>query len=281
MFDAATVKTLSPELQRAARWIEAHPEDVALHSMRECARRADLAPASFTRLAHALDHAGFDALKLQCQQQLAGYASRARALQRRSADWFDTLNQAQHANSASISGLNPRARIDAVAEAMLKAPRVHFLGLRASHGLALHLQYTYALLAPNGVLLHDQGGTLPDQVDRIGARDLLVALSLAPYTRQTVEAVEQVAARGIGVVAITDSAHSPLARAARHTLLFRADSPSYFQSMVGALALAEALAAAVAVRGGQRVLAHLQAAQRRLDQRGAYVERRTRRSATP
>lgn len=278
MLDAEQVHALSPELQRAARWIEGHPEDVALQSMRECARRAGLAPSTFTRLAHALAHPGFEALKRQCQQQLAGYASRARVLQRRSGDWLDTLNQAQHANTASIAGLNPRARLEVVADAMLKAPRVHFLGLRASHGLAFHLQYTYALLAPNGVLLQDLGGTLPDQLDRIAAADLLVATSLAPYTRQTVEAVDEVAGRGIAVVAITDSAHSPLARAARHTLLFRADSPSYFQSMVGALALAEALAAAVTVRGGRRVLGHLQSAQQRLDERGAYVERRTRRS---
>jgi DNA-binding MurR/RpiR family transcriptional regulator len=279
MFDAEQIETLSPELQRAARWIEGHPDEVALQSMRECARRAGLAPSTFTRLAHALDHAGFDALKLQCQQQLAGYASRARVLQRRSGDWLETLNQTQHANTASIAGLNPRARVEAVADAMLAAPRVHFLGLRASHGLAFHLHYTYALLAPNGVLLQDLGGTLLDQLDRIARTDLLVAISLAPYTRQTVEAVEQVAGRGIGVVAITDSAHSPLARAARHTLLFRADSPSYFQSMVGGLALAEALAAAVTVRGGRRVLAHLQSAQRRLDERGAYVERRVRKGS--
>jgi DNA-binding MurR/RpiR family transcriptional regulator len=276
MFDAEQIETLSPELQRAARWIEGHPDEVALQSMRECARRAGLAPATFTRLAHALEHAGFDALKLQCQQQLAGYASRARVLQRRSGDWLETLNQTQHANTAAIAGLNPRARVEAAADAMLKAPRVHFLGLRASHGLAFHLHYTYALLAPNGVLLQDLGGTLLDQLDRIARTELLVAISLAPYTRQTVEAVEQAAGRGIAVVAITDSPHSPLARAARHTLLFRADSPSYFQSMVGALALAEALAAAVTVRGGRRVLAHLQAAQQRLDQRGAYVERRAR-----
>ena len=54
---------LSPELLRAARWVEAHPRDVALHSMRECARRADLAPATLTRLSRALGFPGFDAIK--------------------------------------------------------------------------------------------------------------------------------------------------------------------------------------------------------------------------
>jgi len=282
MLDATLVESLSPELQRAARWVESHGSEVALHSMRECARRAGLAPASFTRLARALGHDGFDALKLQCQQALAGYADRARSLQsraRRSSSWLAALNEAQRANAASIAGLNAHPQFEAAAEAMLQARQVAFLGLRASHGLAFHLHYTYGLLARNGLLLQDLGGTLADQIDRLDASDLLVAISLAPYTRQTVEAVLQAQGRGAPVLAITDNAHSPLARGAAHTLLFDADSPSYFQSMVGALALAEALAAAVTVRGGRKVLTHLRQMQQRLDERRAYVERRARKLA--
>ena len=279
MFSAALIDTLSPELQRAARWVEDHADVVALHSMRECARRAGIGPASFTRLAHALGHAGFEGIKLQCQERLAGLPSRARALRSRAGGWLDTLNQTQHANTASIAGLNSRATLETIADAMLAAHRVAFLGLRASHGLAFHLHYTYGLLASNGLLLQDAGGTFEDQFDRLDGSDLLVAISQAPYTRRTVDAVEQARVRGIPVVAITDSRHSPLARAARHSLYFRADSPSFFRSMVGGLALAEALAAAVAVRGGRAVLDHLQAVQQQLNARGAYVERAPRRPA--
>ncbi len=271
---------LSPELLRAARWVEAHPREVALHSMRECARRAALAPATFSRLAPALGFQGFEAVKKLCQASFAaktGYAGRAEVLQasaRKSPDWLALLNEAQHANTASISGLNQRQQLEAAADAMLKARRIYFLGLRASHGLAHHLHYTYGLLASNGVLVQGLGGTLSDQIGEMGSGDLLVAMSLAPYTRQTVEAVAQALGQGARLAVLTDSALSPIARSAGHVLLFRADSPSYFQSMVGALALAEALAAAVAVRGGRKVLAHLQARQNRLDSEGAYWDKR-------
>jgi len=82
------------------------------------------------------------------------------------------------------------------------------------------------------------------------------------------------------VLALTDSALSPIACTATHILLFRTDSPSYFHSMVGALALTEALAAAVAVRGGRKVLAHLQARQDRLDNEGAYWDNSSDKVAT-
>jgi DNA-binding MurR/RpiR family transcriptional regulator len=117
------------------------------------------------------------------------------------------------------------------------------------------------------------GGTLFDQLARLGPGDLLVAISLAPYTRQTVLAVEQAARQGVPVLALSDSLLSPLVKVAGQTLLFRAQGASYFQSMVGALALAEALVAAVAVRGGVKVLSHLQSVQEQLVSQGAYWEK--------
>ncbi|MDO9359597.1 MAG: MurR/RpiR family transcriptional regulator [Polaromonas sp.] len=280
LFAQLPLEGLSPELLRAARWIESHPREVALHSMRECGRRAGLAPATLTRLAQALGFQGFEAIKHLCQESFSaqgGYAGRAEVLQasaRKDKDWLTLLNESQHANAASVGGLNQAAQLEAAADAMLKARRVYFLGLRASHGLALHLHYTYGLLASNGVLVQGVGGTMDDQIGEMGEGDLLVVTSSASYTRQTVEAVARARAQGAGVVAMTDSALSPIARSATHTLLFRTDSPSYFHSMVGALALTEALAAAVAVRGGRKVLAHLQTRQDRLESEGAYWDER-------
>jgi DNA-binding MurR/RpiR family transcriptional regulator len=288
LFDDHSVGELSPELLRAARWVEQHPRDVALQSMRECARRAQLRPASFTRLAQALGFEGFEAVRARCQERLApqaGYAARAQALQanaRQSADWLETLNESQHANAASISGQNRRNQIERAADALLAASHVHFLGLRASHGLAFHLHYTYNLLAANGSLVQGLGGTLADQLGQMERKDVLVAISQAPYTRLTVEAVEQAHAQGVKVLALTDSRLSPIARSADMVLLFRAESPSYFHSMVGGLALAEALVAAVAVRGGRKVLDRLASVQRKLDAQGAYwAKRETRTNRKP
>lgn len=279
LFTKVPLDGLSPELLRAARWIEAHPREVALHSMRECARRAALAPATLTRLSRALGFDGFDAIKGLCQESFAaqaGYAGRAEVLQasaRHSEDWLALLNETQHANIASVSGLNQPGQLEVAADAMLKARHVYFLGMRASLGLALYLDYTYGLLASNGVLVQGLGGTLNDQIGEMGRGDLLVAMSFAPYTRQTVEAVTQALEQGVDLMVLTDSALSPIARSAAHTLLFRAESSSYFHSMVGALALGEALLAAVAVRGGRKVLTRLKSRQDRLDSSGAYWDK--------
>lgn len=269
---AERAQRLSPELLRALRWMEAHQDDVALRSLRECARRSGIVPSTFTRLARALRYEGYEQLRGEFQDRAGGLAARARSLHRRGLGWLEALHKAHCAASDSVAELNPRDALEAVADKMLAARRVYFFGLRASHALAFHLHYSYSLLVDNGVLVAHVGGALVDSLDSLHAGDLVVAVSLAPYSRQTVESVASLKARGVTLVAITDSDRSPLAANADATLLFKSDSPGCFQSAVGALALGEALAAAVSMRGGERVLRHLREAQRRLADHGAYVE---------
>ena len=68
-------ESLSPELQRAARWLQNHHAALALHSMRTSAREAGVSPATMTRLAQRLGFDGFEALRHPFVQQLAGGGS--------------------------------------------------------------------------------------------------------------------------------------------------------------------------------------------------------------
>src|SRR5258705_5170068 len=54
---------LPPQLQTAARYMLDRPDDVALLSMREQARRAGVPPATMTRLAQRLGLEGYDQVR--------------------------------------------------------------------------------------------------------------------------------------------------------------------------------------------------------------------------
>ncbi|WP_019559711.1 MurR/RpiR family transcriptional regulator [Caldimonas manganoxidans] len=271
---------LSPELQRAARWVVRHGAALGLQSMRASARQAGVSPATMTRLARQLGLPSFEALREPFRRALArqaedpaGYLDRARRAAAARASLVSDLNEAQAADVRSCTGLNAAGRIEAAARLMLRSRQVAFLGLRASFGIAYHLHYTFALVRGTGRLLPDPSGSVVEQLDLLGPRDLLVAVSQAPYTRETVEAVQQAVHTGVPVLALTDSALSPIARGARQVLLFSATSPSFFPSMTGAQALAEALVAAVAAQGGAAVVQHLGRRQALLRARKAYWER--------
>lgn len=270
-------EALSPEQRRAARWVREHPAELALQSLRASARAAGVAPATLSRLSHALGLADFDAMRRPVAEALARRASGAPGLAEPHADAgvdADDLARAQQRNLASVAGRNGDAALAAAASAVLAATCVAFLGLRASHGIAHHLRYACDWLRPRTLLLNDLAGDLADQVAELGAEDLLVAVGQAPYTRQTVEMAQQAHAAGVPVLALTDSPLSPLARVARWALLFDAASPSFFHSMTGAQALAERLVAEVAARGGEAVVQRLRQVQARLHAQRAYWEKR-------
>src|SRR5438132_8067717 len=127
---------LSPELQRAARWVRSNGPVLALRSMRNAAGQAGVSPATMTRLARRLGFDSFGALREPYVDRLSGgaalpYVRRARALQRREGDdHVAALGLLQQANVAAVALRNTAAAIERVADRLLRAERVHFLGLR-------------------------------------------------------------------------------------------------------------------------------------------------------
>jgi DNA-binding MurR/RpiR family transcriptional regulator len=277
--------SLSPELQRAARWVREHPAELGLQSMRQSARAAGVSPATMTRLAQALDFGGFDAMRRPAMAALAQSVGRPEAkrlepaTEDRANGSASALQPAQAANVASALARNPAHQLLAAARSILAARQVLFLGLRASFGIAHHLRYSCDWLRPGTALATDPGGAWADQLAELGSSDLLVAVSQAPYTVQTVQAAQQLRARGVPVLALTDSALSPLAREAATVLLFDTASASFFHSQVGAQALSEALMATVAEQGGAAVLQRLAERQQRLQAAQVYWDKPTRRAA--
>lgn len=270
---------LPPEVQRAARWVVDHPGEAGLLSMRQQAARAGVSPPTMLRLARALGLRDYASLRRPLQIVMAGravdFGRRASALQAtpgagRVDQLARELSASQVDDVQSVLALNAPAKVEAVVEAIADARRVGFIGVRASFGIAFEFRYAYNLIARNGVLFEGIGGTLQDQVDTLGHNDVLVAISHEPYSMPTVRAVDAAAARGVSVVALTDSTLSPLARRARHTLLYQTDSVSFFPSMIAPLALVELLLARLAARGGKAVLKRLAEVEQRLNEQHAY-----------
>ena len=273
---------LSPELQRAARWVSAHPAELGLQSMRQSALAAGVSPATMTRLAQALGLGGFEAMRRPSMQAFAQSVRQAPDLApdaepatrpTNATKASERLYKAQINNLNSVHQHNTVQQLNEAAQAILVARQVLFLGLRASFGVAYHLHYTCDWLRPDTRLAVDCGGGWVDGVLQLSPADLLVVVSQAPYTRQTVEATQAAHESGVPVLALTDSTLSPLARVAQRCLLFEAASPAFFHSMIGAQALAETLMNRVAELGGATVVQRLANRQSRLQASRAYWEK--------
>ncbi len=279
---------LSPQLQEAARWVIDHPADVALLTTREQARRAGVAPATMTRLAQRIGLKGYDEIrKLYAEAVRRRPESfRARAeelLQRRDTEGdaalvHDVLSSLAH-HLQALTSAESIERFTAAAKLIAGAERVFCLGLRSSFAVAYIFHYVRSLFGASSVLVDGAGGTGVDLLRTIGSADVMLAISVKPYTRHTVHAARYSRARGVRIVAVTDSEMSPLAALAEETLIVRTETPSFFHTMAPAFAAVECLAALVAARRGSQTLAAIAASEKQLTAFDTFMVRpRNRRS---
>ncbi|MFD1696115.1 MurR/RpiR family transcriptional regulator [Roseibium aestuarii] len=254
---------LSAELQKAARYVIDNPRDVALLSMREQARRAGVQPATMMRLAKQNGYEGYDEVRTLYADAMraltggfatkAGHHARLQQLEGEEA-LAANLFTAIHGQIQALTSPNVLRTITVAARAIAEARRVYCLGLRASHPVAFQMHYILSLIGEKSVLLDGIAGTGPDAIRYAEPQDVLFVASVLPYTRQTLDLATYAKERGMRIVALTDSAVSPLARLADHPLLAATESPGFYHTMTPIFALAEVLAVLIAGHGGEDTL---------------------------
>ncbi|HEX3710869.1 MAG TPA: MurR/RpiR family transcriptional regulator [Pseudolabrys sp.] len=273
-------ETLPPQLKEAARWVIDHPNDVALLSLREQARRAGIAPATLTRLAQRLGLGGYDGVRKlyadAMRQRPESYRGRAEELLvRRNSEGDSALVQDIFASlSQHLHNLSSPASVErfaAAADMIAGADHVFCLGLRSSYSVAYIFHYVRSLFGANSVLVDGSGGSGVDVLRTIGSGDVLLAISVKPYVKHTIDAAKFAKERGAQVVALTDSEISPLVALADEVILVRTDTPSFFHTMAPAFAVAECLAALIAARRGRETLKALEESERQLESFGTYA----------
>ncbi len=277
-------EVLPPQLKTAARYMLDKPDDVALLSMREQARRAGVPAATMTRLAKRLGLEGYDEVRAlyagAVRAGTLGFAGKASVQVEAQSLHGERALAADMALSLSrqIARLAEPASLDRLAEAagrLHAARRVYCLGLRSCHAAAWHFHYTLSLLGDKTVMLDDAGGTGLDAIRDAGPDDVVLVASVEPYARATIEAARYAAATGVPLVAITDSEVSPLASLAANIILVATESPSFFHTMTPLLAVAEILAALVAGASGRTALDALERTEAQLSAFGVHLPRRS------
>lgn len=276
---SAEFATLPNRMQRVGAYVLDHPEDVALLSMREQARRAGVPPATMTRFAQRLGYAGYDELRAlfaaSIRGRVNGFAARAGALAERRERLGEptlavTLAHALAERVAALASPESQAAFLDAAALLAEARRILCLGHRSCYAPAYHFAYVAGLHGAPTLLLDAPGGIGGDALSSVGAGDVVLAISFAPYTRMTVELAASARETGASVVALTDSLTSPLALSADCTLTVPTEIDSATQITVPAFAAVEMLAALVVARSGPEARATLERNEAALARRHVY-----------
>lgn len=258
---SAAYPKLPNQLQQIARFALERPNELALGTVAAVAEAAGVQPSALIRFANALDFGGFTEMQQVFRARLlersGSYRERIDAM-RRSAQAADGEANLLHRfvgdAVADLGHLEESVRasdLEAAAALICGAARVHVLAQRRAFPVACYLAYALGQLDLKIQLLDGVGGMLADSLRSIDAHDVLLVASFQNYSPDVVEAARDARARGVPVLAITDTALSPLKPSA--TVCFElGEGPSpAFRSLVAPLCLAQALV----VTAGQRLTA--------------------------
>jgi DNA-binding MurR/RpiR family transcriptional regulator len=244
----SAVEDASPSLSRVGRWMSAHPIRTLSHSAEEIASLTGTSVAAINRFARAAGFDGFTHLKTVLGDELQSTVQPLRKLRgARTADRGRKGRTAPVLDAEALQRAIAAPGIRAAAGRLLKARQVLALGLGTSSFLAGYAAHALMPYLPHVWTLAGEGGTeeAARRLSRCGRGDVLLAVSLPRYSKDTVRLAQFARDRGAYVMAITDAAAAPLATVAHSTLLAPSEHPVMPSSAVGALAVIEAIAVAV------------------------------------
>lgn len=269
--------SLSTAHKKLAQRVLSDPEAVAFMTVSELAAAVNVNEATVVRFANGLGLKGYPGLTRLCRERLQEQAQLLRRfdnLEHLVAEGVGVREQTVALDQANIA--RTFARIDdamwnSAVDRLAHAPRVHVMGLRKCHAPAYLLTYLLRMLREDVSTIDATAGTLTDELRRVRAGDCFVAMSIHRYSLDTVRAAQWARQRGTHVIALTDTAVSPLAVSAHDTFYVDASSASILRSMTAFTSLAQAMTGAVAQTLGHEVRPTLLEEEKLLEEFGVYA----------
>jgi DNA-binding MurR/RpiR family transcriptional regulator len=243
--------TLPKRLRQCADYVAANPDRIAVSTVAEMAHGAGVKPSAFMRFCQVLGFSGFSQMQRlfrdSYSQNWPDYTTRLEKLRESGADSPSALlAEFIEAGRLSLENLaktvDPRA-LDSTVKALADAKMVHIVGLRRAFSVASYLAYAFEKMdVPT--MLHDGVGRLDTQ-HAVRDGDVVLAITFAPYTAETVELANAARRAGARVVGITDSLTSPLRQITPLILTVSEADFGAFRSLSATLSLAVAISVAV------------------------------------
>ena len=242
---------LPKRLRQCAEYLATNTDRIAVSTVAELAQGAGVQPSALMRFCQMMGFSGFsDMQRLFREAHAQGwpdYATRLANLRDSGAGSPSALLaefiEAGRMSLESLANTVDSRSLDRAVHILAQAQTVHVVGFRRAFPVATYLAYALEKMQVP-VMLHDGVGGLGHR-HALRPGDALIAITFAPYSAETVALAEQARAADLPVVAITDTAMSPLRRL--DTLILSVSEVDFgaFRALTATLSLAIALAVAV------------------------------------
>ena len=239
--------TFSKGQRLIANYIMEHYDKVAFMTASRLGTTVGVSESTVVRFATEIGYAGYPELQRAMQEMIRSTLTIVQRMEvtRERIGQNDILDAVLNQDSDIIRRTmeyTSHQDFYMAVDAILTSRKVYILGARSCQALASFLSYYCGLLLEDVMLVQATSeAEIFQQLIHINAQDVVIGISFPRYSRKAAKAMQFAHNCGAKVIAITDTAVSPLAQYADYALLARSDIAAIVDSLVAPLSLIDAL----------------------------------------
>ena len=254
---------MTPAERRVARALLATYPSAGLESLPHLAESAGVTGPTVLRFVRKVGFDGYPDFQRSLRREVQARSEGLSSLYvTRAMDGSDLLGRSRaaftRALDSTLASASLQDELDA-AVALLADPKrkVWFVGGRFSHIAATYLALQLRMLRSGCAIVDQEPTRRVEDAMEIGRRHVVCVFDYRRYQSDTLHVAALASDRGAELIVFTDPWLSPAAERAKHVLISHADSASPFDSLLGAFALTEVIAAQLVAALGERGLARV------------------------
>lgn len=272
------IDDLPTQLQAAAKYIVDHPAEFGIDTIRSTADKIGVSSNVLVRLAQRLGYDSFESFRSPFRNALvADFEGKIQH------DWVSHTQkdgsfgaaQAEFAQNElnvvarSLRLTNPR-KLQKATEYILSSRRCFVTATRASYALAHYFHYAGRMAHPGFHLVPRHMGSAIDDLLDVCEQDCLFAITVRPYSSDTIRALRFSQEKNARIILISDSDVIAPGIHTDVTLPVSTRSLHHFSSFSGAIALLECLLGHLFANGGEAARLRVESYEKAREDTGAY-----------
>lgn len=228
-----------------------NPDEIAFGTAASIAEKSQVQPSTLVRFAKAIGYDGFSDMQTVFRERLrersSNYEERIVSITGMMGDKAvnEIFEGVTSAASASINNLVSRVQSrqfeDAV-KLLAKAQTIWLIAQRRSFPVATYMSYMLGKMKVRSQIVSSPFGVEAEMMEFASGADVALAVSFAPYSSRTLDHARILHGMGVPIIAITDSAFSPLTTLSKLWFEIAEADFAGFRSITATMALANAIA---------------------------------------
>ena len=258
-----SARGLSPSQRQIADCLIANMHEAALWGVEELAAKSQTCVATVVRFAKKLEYSGYLEMRKALVSAAKRHYGRGEQIFQAPVQASATLLEVARRDIRNIDTLVKAVNEDLL-QRVVKQIQGARLRLAIGDGVSALMarQLAYLLINTGVPVLEGNPADFATQVGMLDAKDLLIAISITPYTQETLDAAAYAKKRGIPVLVFTDSLNSPLAKSATLALPIPGENLLFSHSVTAFGVLAHAIATSIASQDPQQAITKLREVER-------------------